>query len=119
MPAFASDELGGSVTGRSGSYIRFSISLAWSAAADADGGRWRSFLRGGGPRSEEVGMDSGMGSDIFVGQTSLPDILCEERQGTKRGKVAVRMIMELFVVATRLNSLQGCDEYIRLLPRFR
>ncbi len=66
MLALASEEVGGRVRGRSGSYIRFSISLAWRAAADADGGRWRGFLRGGAPRWEKAGMDSGIGSDILM-----------------------------------------------------
>ena len=45
--------------------MRLSISLAWEAAAEAEGGRYRGFLRGG-PFEAERGMAEAVGSDILM-----------------------------------------------------
>ena len=58
-------EVGGRVTGWEGSYMRLSISLAWEAAAEAEGGRYRGFLRGG-PFEAERGIAEAVGSDILL-----------------------------------------------------
>ena len=61
-------EAEGRETGMCGSSIRCEMVWAAVVLAEADGGRWRDFLSGREERrSEEVGMESGVGSDILLG----------------------------------------------------